>query len=225
MRFLQGDASQLGHFYVELANGQRYLDAHLRGGKVALAIPEDTRAFLRTRDREASLPTRGAIAFADVRLAPRTTAARGSIDDAYRASLWASDFGRSYYQGFVDSVGGWSVQFPVDDAPARGRAERRARDKKLAIGSLGLAGVAGLTSITTGILAYRAKSDFDSTEVQADAEDAQARYERYLPIAIGTGVVALGAGALAYWLWPKSETRVIPTASSEGAGVRVAIPW
>src|SRR5687767_14670864 len=100
MRFLQGDASQLGHFYVELANGQRYLDAHLRGGKVALAIPDDTRAFLRTRDREASLPTRGTIAFADVRLAPRTTAARGSIDDAYRASLWASDFGRSYYQGF-----------------------------------------------------------------------------------------------------------------------------
>jgi Caspase domain len=225
MRLLQGDASQLGHFYVELANGQRYLDAHLRGGKVALAIPDDTRAFLRTRDREASLPTRGAIAFADVRLAPRTTAARGSIDDAYRASLWASDFGRSYYQGFVDSVGGWSVQFAVDDAPARSRAQRRARDKKLAIGSLGLAGIAGLTSITTGILAYRAKSDFDGTQVQAEAEDAQARYERYLPIAIGTGVVALGAGALAYWLWPKSETRVIPTASSEGAGVSVEIPW
>lgn len=225
MRLLAGDASQLGHFYVELANGQRYLDAHLRGGKVALAIPDETRAFLRTRDREASLPTRGAIAFSDVRLAPRTTAARGSIDDAYRASLWASDYGRSYYQGFVDSVGGWSVQFPVDDAPGRTRAERRSRDKKLAIVGLGIAGVAGITSLTTGILAYRAKSDFDRTSVQADAEAAKERYERYLPIAIGSGVVALGAGALAYWLWPNSETRVIPTASSTGGGVGVEIPW
>ena len=37
---VRGDASKLGHFYVELENGQRYLDAHPdRGATISFAIP------------------------------------------------------------------------------------------------------------------------------------------------------------------------------------------
>nr|MBA3503001.1 hypothetical protein [Deltaproteobacteria bacterium] len=110
-------------------------------------------------------------------------------------------------------------------APARERDDHRQRNRTIAYTSLGIAGVAGVTALATGFLAYRAKSDFDGTDVQRDARDAKERYDRYLPIAIGSGALAIGAGAVAYWLWPKSETRVVPTASSEGAGISVAVPW
>jgi len=218
-RLVRGDASALGHFRIELENGQRYLDAHVDGKTaIALAVPEATGAFLRTDTQEVSLPVRGAIALARLVLAERDVASRGSIEVAYQTALFASGYGRAYYQGFVDSTGGIGVMFA--DEGVRPAVHAR-RDKRLAIGAASLAGIAAATSITTGILAYSAHSDFESTTLQREAHDAQVRYDRYLPISIGTGIGALAAGAAAYWLWPKSRVAVVPAPG----GVGMVMSW
>ena len=104
-RLVRGDASTLGHFYIELDDGQRYLDAHADGKTpIAVAVPDATAAFLRTDAGEATLPLHGAITLATLVLdTARNVASRGSIDTAYRSALFASSYGRAYYQGFVDS--------------------------------------------------------------------------------------------------------------------------
>ena len=219
---VRGDASTLGHFHIELDNGQRYLDAHLeRGVTVAIAVPEGRSAVLRTADAEVDLPVRGAIAMVRLVLGPLATAARGSLDRSLRSALFASSFGRSYYEGFVDSTGALGVTF----APDRDDAHVHARGRGLALGLAVVAGVAAATAVTTGVLAYQARADYDATMLQRPAADAKQRYDRYLPISIATGVTSVVAGVAAYWLWPRSAVRVTPTAEAGAYGLGVEVPW
>ncbi|HEY5948477.1 MAG TPA: caspase family protein, partial [Kofleriaceae bacterium] len=112
MRMLRGNAAALGHFHIELSNGQRYLDAHVeRGASIAIAVPDATTAFLRTDTREATLPLRGGVMIAALALAENRSAARGSIEASYQAALFSADYGRAYYQGYVDSIGAVGVNF------------------------------------------------------------------------------------------------------------------
>ncbi len=46
------------------------------------------------------------------------------------------------------------------------------------------------------------------------AQDAKQRYDRDRAAAIATGVVALGAGVAAYWLWPRAHTTIAPVVSA-----------
>jgi hypothetical protein len=216
-RLVRGDASTLGHFHIELDNGQRYLDAHADGKtSIALAVPDGTAAFLRTDSAEAPLPMRGAVAIAKLALAEREVASRGSIETAYRTSLFASGYGRAYYQGFVDSIGGIGVAFVDAGGHGIAPADQRSR-KRLAMGLGITGGVLAVASISTGLVAYLAHVDYVSTDLQRPAHDAQVRYDRYLPISIGTGIAAIAAGAAAYVLWPKSAVTVVPT--TDGAMV------
>jgi hypothetical protein len=225
MRLVRGDASGLGHFYVELSNGQRYLDAHVeRGGSFAFALPDATAAFLRTETREAPLPARGAVALSQLALADRAVEGRGSVEVAYQTSLFASEFGRSYYQGYIDSIGALGVSFPEAVDASTLPSDRTGRGR-LALGSALVGGVAAAVSITTGVLAYQARRDFEATNLQRAAHDAQARYARYLPISFATGGAALVAGVAAWWLWPRSRVTVVPSAGEGGYGVSVGARW
>ena len=217
---VRGDASRLGHFYIELENGQRYLDAHAdRGATISFAVPDNVAAYLRTSDGEVSLPVLGAIAIAALVLGPPATGGRGSIETAYQRALFASSYGRAYYQGFVDSTGAIGVTFS-EEHDATGHDER---GQGLSIGLAAFAGVAAIASITAGIIAYDARSDFNATMLQKPASDAKARYARSLPISIATGATAVIAGAVAYWLWPRETVRVAP--SSTGFGLAIEVPW
>jgi hypothetical protein len=221
---VRGDASQLGHFFIELENGQRYLDAHPdRGATIAIAVPDTTPAYLRTADAEVSLPVRGAIALASLVLGPHAVGSRGSIDTAYQRALFASGYGRAYYQGFVDSTGSIGVTF----ADERDDRSARPRGRGLALGVAAFAGVSAVVSVTTGVLAYKARSDFESTTLQRPADEAKQRYARDLPISIATGVTAVAAGAVAYWLWPRANVQVVPAVDPGSAtyGLGVELPW
>ena len=219
---VRGDASKLGHFYVELENGQRYLDAHPdRGSEISFVVPDAVPAYLRTADGEVSLPIRGAIALASLVLGPQAVGSRGSIDEAYQRALFASGYGRAYYQGFVDSTGSIGVTFVDDNAVAHARP----RGRTLSLGFAGLAGLSAVAALTTGVLAYNAKSDFDATTLQRPADDAKHRYERYLPISIATGATAVAAGIVAYWLWPRTHVQVVPTAEAGAYGLGMELPW
>jgi hypothetical protein len=215
---VRGDASKLGHFYIELENGQRYLDAHPdRGSAISFAVPDSVPAYLRTAEGEVSLPVLGAIALASLVLGPSTVAGRGSIDTAYQRALFASGYGRAYYQGFVDSTGSIGVTF-ADEGDAL-RASPRGRGWSIGFGVF--AGAAAIASVTTGVLAANARSDFNATMLQRPAEDAKSRYARYLPLSIATGASAIAAGVVAYWLWPHSSVRVVPS----GYGVGMEMSW
>jgi hypothetical protein len=221
---VRGDASKLGHFFVELENGQRYLDAHPdRGSTISFAVPDATPAYLRTADGEVSLPVRGAIALASLVLGPRAVGSRGSIDASYQRALFASGYGRAYYQGFVDSTGSLGVTFPDDSALTHAQPRGRA----LSIGLAAVAGVTAIASVTTGVLAYDARSDFNATTLQKPADDAKHRYDRDLPISIATGVTAVAAGVAAYWLWPRANVQVVPAADPGTGtyGLGVEMPW
>lgn len=105
---IEGSVKALGHFFVELQNGERYLDAHL-GDDVPrkLVLPKERVLFFRTDDLEAELRTadKPAARFSELRLRPRQATARGSIDESYRTALFQSAYTASYYQGVVDSNG------------------------------------------------------------------------------------------------------------------------
>lgn len=120
--FLTGDASALGHFYLELANGQRYLDAHFApGAAMRIALPAHERLFVRTDTREAQIATDagGSVAFGGLAFHAAQVQARGSVDVAYRTGLFRHAFGDAYYRGYVDSAGLVSVAFDSDAGASR----------------------------------------------------------------------------------------------------------
>jgi hypothetical protein len=223
VRLVTGDASKLGRFYIELDNGERYLDAHLSTKTAAIALPAEGTAYLRAGDREAVLPARTNVVLGQLRLAARAVASRGSIDAEYRDALFASDYGRSYYQGFVDSVGALGVQFA--DVGVRRDTATTSQSKRPAVASAVVAGVAATSAIVTGALALSAKHDYETTNLQRPAEEARARYDRYLPIAIGSGAVAVAAGALSVYLWPRGTTRLAPAATGDTYSLGVEMKW
>lgn len=227
-RLVRGKAAALGHFHIELDNGQRYLDAHPEpGASIALAVPDGAIAFLRTDTREARLPARGAVQIASLELGATTLASRGSIEASYRAALFSAGYGRAYYQGFVDSIGAVGVQFaPAPDhrADVPGGSSRTERRAALVTGVT--AGALGVTAIATGVVALKAKHDYDTTDLQRPADEARRRYERFGTIAVVTGVAGLAAGAVSYWLWRDADTRVVPVVSGPSdARVMLEVMW
>ncbi|HET9989251.1 MAG TPA: hypothetical protein VFQ65_12060, partial [Kofleriaceae bacterium] len=136
---------------------------------------------------------------------------------------FASGYGRAYYQGFVDSTGSLGVTF----ADERDDARARPRGRGLALGLAAVAGVTAIASVTTGVLAYEARSDFESTMLQKPADDAKHRYARDLPISIATGAIAVATGIAAYVLWPRAKVQVVPTADPRAGtyGLGMEMSW
>jgi len=219
--FLTGDASAIGHFYLELDNGQRYLDAHYAASGTRIALPAHARMFVRTDTREAAIATdaAGSVAIDDLAFRASAIRARGSVDLAYRTGLFRHPYGDAYYRGFIDSAGLASVAFPVDAPP---REPAVAPGRGLAIGLAVAAGAAGVTAIVSGALAYRAKRDYEATDVQRDAHDAAGRYRLDAGIAIASGVVAVGAAIASTWLWPRQADPPI-TAAIDHRGAAISV--
>jgi hypothetical protein len=215
-RVLAGQFARLGHFQIELDNGQRYLDAHLAADMATtVVLPATGDAYLQTQTHEARIPLGQRIALGDLQWTSRRVEARGSIESAYRTSLFSSEYGRDYYRGYVDSIGVPGVQFaePVQVAVA-GPPPRPSR--AFAITAASIAGASLVVSIVATSLAITAKHDFEATDLQRPAEAAKQRYDRDRVTAIAAGAVALGAGIAAYWLWPRTTTAIAPVWSGQG---------
>ncbi len=198
---LKGDPGSLGRFYIELESGQRYLDAHLaRGTRTWLALPAGVRAFLRTKRGEAQLKAgAGARSLSELRLRPPQRAARGSIDESLSAGLFRLAYGRSYYQGFVDSQRLSSVSFGAE--LVRAPLELDAPSRAGAITMTALAAVSAAAAATTGALAWDAQRSFEGARLRAPAEAASARYEVFFPVALTSSALTLVFSGLAWWLW------------------------
>jgi hypothetical protein len=89
-----------------------------------------------------------------------------------------------------------------------------------------IGGVALIGSVAATALAIEARRDFAATDLQRPAQDARDRFELDRAVAIATGAVAIGAGAAAYWLWPRAHTVIAPAIAAQGRyGVAVETRW
>ncbi|MBV1857229.1 MAG: hypothetical protein KUG77_02375 [Nannocystaceae bacterium] len=186
---LRGDLSSLGHFYVELANGRRYLDGHV-GGSVTLALPPGE-LYLRSGDVEYPMVLRAGETASLAHLQPRAVqdAARGSTSASFRRQLFAEPYTYDYYRGYVDSVGGVRVATPQPAAvvvprpvpPSRVRSSPSDLSPQLDPSKPGRAGgialltvsaSTGVAALGTGVSAGILRSRF----VRASNEREAARY-------------------------------------------------
>jgi hypothetical protein len=219
-------ATHLGHFFVELESGQRYLDANLSSDfLVRIAVPAG-RLFVVAGDREAEIRPRAGdiVRFEKLGWRKRSVAVRGSIEASLRRALFGSSYGPTYYRGFVDSSG---VAGVVNwDATAGLPLAKDAVRRPLAVGAWALGGAALITACATGALAIQARRDFDATNLQRPASEARSRVITYSTIAGVTGGVAVAAALAGWLLWPGAEEwQVGPIVGAGGSGAGLQAKW
>ena len=202
---LTGQPKTIGHFYVELENGLRLLDAHPdEDQRIALALPADEGpVFVRTREKEAVIEVSGGeeILFSSLTFRDLQATARGSIDTSYRQHLFASAYGPTYYKGYVDSTRSIGVQFEQ----LRSQSSMEGGSEALAFTLLGGSVAAGLVMGVTGALAYKARVDYERTSFMQIAEDAEGRHRLHSTLALTTASVSVVLGVLTWLLWPEGS--------------------
>ena len=214
---LTGNPARLGKFYIELSDGQRWLEAHLPAhGRVALALPLQSGSFLRTVDSEAEIPTSATrvVRFDALRLTPLSVASRGSIERALREKLFAEPFSVDYYQRFARTSALPGVDLraaprPVPSYAAAAlevtsdRPRRRSAAPAIALGVT--AAAAAGTALVTGYLALHDYRKFQDETRQRPAAELEADVTRYRSLALTAGVISVAAGVGAWLTWPTSS--------------------
>lgn len=196
---VRGDPTHLGRFSVELANGQRYLDAHIAPReRLSFVLPARTRAFLRTSSFELPLFGTTDPIVLDLRERQRITVASRGVDHTYKKALFAAPYGRTYYRGFVDSKG--MVSVPTDDLVVEyeraGSGPPASSWVAFGIGAAATAATVGL-----GVYAAKTKRDFEATNLQQRALDLSARYDRLVLGTVISAVAAATSTGLGVWFW------------------------
>jgi hypothetical protein len=209
--FLRGRPSALGELSLEDEHGNRLLD--VRGDaklRIALAVPAGDTLYVRTARGESvvRLKPRETVDIETLPFAPAQTRARDALDTALRRGLFATEFGPSYYRGFVDSSGDLlAVDLPdADVAPSTVVSEPRRPHRAGRL--LGLAsGVLAVTAASFGVVAWQARRDFDGTTLEAPAMRVADRYRLTGTIAVSALVGAALTASLASYLLVRDSPR------------------
>lgn len=222
--FLAGRFS-FGRFFVELASGQRALDAHLTPEQFSIVAVPAGRLFVVAAGREAELVLASGETrrIEGLRLVPRPDAARGALSAALNRELFQSAFGATYYKGYVDSLGEASVIFrPPGELSSFERLEQR----KATAGAMGIASGALLVgALACAIGAGISQSTYEHTELQRPAAEARQRVVAFSTAAGLAGGLALGA-ALAGWLWwPQPGVQLSSQLTLQGGSIGLAGTW
>ncbi len=99
-----------GRYYIEDSRGLRYADFHTSNDTVThVALLESApHYFVRSADQEVRIDSTtargGVVRLAEQEFVPRSDAARGTVDENFRASLFATAFGRGFYEGYQASL-------------------------------------------------------------------------------------------------------------------------
>ncbi len=204
--FLRGPAGQLSRFHIELASGQRYLDAHFgKNDGFTILLPKDTAGFIRTKNREAafSAQTDGIVHIEDLSFRTVQLAGRGSLDLALRQQLFLAPFDVAYYRGYVDS----RALVPADLNLERADPLKPAWiwKEKAAVGLFAGAVAALVSSTITGGLALRTKRQHDETTIQRTAAELAQRYDTLVTATWLSGAFAVAAAGTGTWLWYSAQ--------------------
>nr|MBA3455211.1 hypothetical protein [Deltaproteobacteria bacterium] len=226
---MQGNVGAWGRFSVELADGQRLIDAHMsRERDITLALPVGQTVYVRTANGEARVISRGkTVAVNDIRLAPPTVARRsGSVDADYRQHLFASPYGPTYYRGFVEGQGQVAVEFDLqlrvsgalvdEPEPATERMTRpwsRFGGYALATLSLGI----GTVAIVVGAEALSSRNQFHNAATRDEAQYEAEDYGVESKVFWTTAALSALAGYGSYKLLARSyRIQVVPQLNPQG---------
>ena len=229
MGVIQGNPQSLGRFFIERKNGERYLDANLGAmPHVRIVVPRDETLYLYAQSLEAEFtPGAAPIGLSSLTFHEPRVQHRGGIADALDKGLFQGIFGREYYLGFVSR--GRLAAVPFDWTPAllttppndtqlplapepvvaitrsaitvsSDPATRWHRVRlPVAVSLYGVGGAALITSGIFGVLALKAKQDFDDTNLFNESLDLKHAYEdrrKACFISLGIGAAALITGLL-----------------------------
>jgi hypothetical protein len=212
---LQGNVGAWGRFSIELADGQRLIDAHIsRERDITVALPVGQTVYVRTAGGEAKVISRGKrVAVNDLRLAPPTVARRsGSVDADYRQHLFASPYGPTYYRGFVEGQGLVAIDFDVQvrvsgtlvDEPApEPRASPWPRIGGYALLTTSM--IFGTVAIVAGVEAYGHRSNFHDATTRSDAEYDADEYRTWTTVFWSTAAVSALAGVGSWKLFGRAN--------------------
>jgi hypothetical protein len=205
---LQGPARHLGRFQVDDQRGNRLLDLRSEAGfAFDVVVPADEPLLLSNESGEVKLvasadrPTK----LAEIAFGRSHLRSRSAIVESMRRGLFSTEFGPSYYAGYVDNPA--SRMIPVDlslvasPVEAKGPSTREHRAATWTAFAAG--GVSLAASVALAVLAGRAYSDFQGTDRERASVDARSRYHDYGAAAIGTAAVAVVSGVIGYWLWQR----------------------
>ena len=206
---LVGRPSSLGRFFVEAEPTGRIADLHPEpGARIELLVPAAQTIYLRTGKQEAelSLPAGAVARFETLTLRAASSRGRGAIESSLRRGLFAAEFGRSYYRGYVDSrrdlvpvAEAVSDLLDVAPPPVGARPSRL-----LAWSMTGLAAGLGVVSAGFARGALEARGEYDGAAVtERRAAALEQRYRRDVALSVGLGVAAAAAGALAIHLFTR----------------------
>jgi hypothetical protein len=210
---LVGIPASVGSFFVEDLRGNRLVDGFSElGFEMSIALPSDEKMFVRSGDREAELVLAPGAErpFALLGFRQRAFRARDAVESSLRSGLFGAPYGPAYYRGYVDRTDAVAVN-TLRLAPAASVTATKNESQSLpppsppprrpllrwALGGTGAALVA--SSAVFGGLAWRARMDYDSTNLQAQAAGDRDRYRTDGAVAIGllvTGTASLIAAAL-----------------------------
>jgi hypothetical protein len=90
--WLEGNATALGHFYIERSSGERYLDANIASAvPVRFAIPADESIFVHTKTKEARLEVGEGqiIRIAKLDFKDKEVVERGAVETEFHERLFA----------------------------------------------------------------------------------------------------------------------------------------
>jgi len=222
--FLVGRFS-FGRFFVELASGQRALDAHLAPEQLSVVAVPAGRVFVVAADQEAELLVASGETrrIESLRLVPRRDAARGALSATLNRELFQSAFGATYYKGYVDSRGEVSVTFRPPGEPSS--LERLEQRKALAAGMQVASGALLVGALACAIGAGVSQSTYEHTELQRPAAEARQRVVALSTAAGLAGGLALGA-ALAGWVWwPQPGLQLSAQLNLQGGSIGLAGTW
>lgn len=202
--YLQGDPAELGCFFIQTADGERYLDAHIRG-PIKLIVPARETLFLVTKDGEAELaPMRvGKVqTFARLAFGPPGGAKRGSTDLSYRDHLFENPFTADFARGHRAQATSHRltklVAPPVVDSGDE--IEPAAAWVFLGTG----AALAVATAITAG-LSLSARSRALGTNLQLPSNEAAQQHADFGNASLLTAGLSAVALVIGWWLWPDGD--------------------
>ncbi len=220
--FLAGRLKALGHFFIELKNGQRVLDAHFAEEAITkIALPAG-QVFIIAGDKEAEIELRQDEHHSTDQLEFETPSVvpRGSVSSALGKALFASPYSATYYRGFVDSRGQVSVSFRASEGLSM--QTRMTPRKAIAVTSIAVGGAALITSGILAVLAIKAQTEFEKTNLQRAAFEARTRADEFTMAAAIAGGTAAALGVAGWLLWPStSQTTISATIDSQSAGILV----
>lgn len=222
---LTSSRSDLGHFYLETARGERILDAHpARGQVLRLWPPPERPLFVRPTGGavEYVITSKSPIDLASLTASPAEVASRGALSLAFER-LFAVPFGAADVQHY-EAMPHRSVEPPASalrPAGTVGPDRTRAR-LEFTLGTLAL--VAETTALGLNAAAaveYWRSSGASQRDLEASNERVRTLNRASLPFHATAALAALGWGVSRWW----PDSVAVDAGSTPGRPTALSLTW